>query len=80
MSTHYPKKAPHPSAKVGECDTTTWPEGHDTTYPGGGAKATDYNGDKSKTTSLAGGEGSKSAKTYPKSKSRSFGTVTYKGT
>lgn len=80
MSTvHYPKSKPHPNAGVGECDTTTWPEGHDTSYPAGGVQDCDYNGDKSKTVHLAGGEGGKTKRDYPK-KARDFGTVISKGT
>lgn len=74
----YPKKGSHPSKRFGECHTTDWPENTKTEYPAGGVRATDYDGDKSKTLSLGGGSGGKNKPDYPKKK-RSFGTVNYQG-
>lgn len=77
----YPKNGKHPSAKVGECHTSDWPEHTDTHYPHGGPSTTVYNGDKCKTLHCGGGSGGATAKTYPKKlKQGGFGTVSHQGT
>ena len=69
----FKKGSAHPSRKVGEVDSTTWPESTQTEYPHGGASETTYNGDKSKTMECRGNSSSKPGNDYSK-KRRSFGT------
>ena len=70
----YPKSSKNPSSKIGEQHTTDWPANDKTSYPGGGAASTIYNGDRSHTKVCKGGSGSKNKSDYPGNKYETFGT------
>ena len=74
MFATYPKKSANPSSKVGEQHVGNWLETPKVRYPGGGAKATVYNGDRSHTKVCQGGSGSAPKSDYPGNKYETFGT------
>ena len=72
----YPKSEKHPCIKVGEQEYTTWDSEADgegkVDYPGVGASATAYQGDKNHTKHCSGGNGSPAKTDYPGTKYEKF--------
>jgi hypothetical protein len=75
MYATYPKASANPSSSVGEQHVGNWIETPKVRYPGGGAAATVYNGDRSHTKVCKGGSGGPAPATYPSKAPEKFGTV-----